>query len=520
MTTTIGSLDLGALSDLRDDVTQYFWFESDSSSAWGSGAHVTLYPESQFTDSTSPNYMKGQNIIMNTDGFSIRNGGLPMMVLDSNSLDFNVVDTTAGTYTTTATFTATGAQIGQSGGAHSVIDANGQRFYVSTVNGIIQLANIGYGEVNNGNANSMGAYYSFGTRAIPTSEYSTSRVYSIGNICIYNGAYYVCIADMDEPGSFNNSYWDKLIGALSFASGFSTIASGYASHAEGNTTKAIDMHAHAEGHYTIASMSSSHAEGYMTHAHGLYSHTEGRETFADAYASHAEGYKTVATLSSGSGSLPWGSHAEGMYTQASGQASHAEGKYSQAIGDYSHAQNMYTIATENNQTVIGKYNSATVSGSGTTEDPYTYSDVGNYAFIVGNGTRNTTADRSNALTVDWSGNLTISGDIIDGYGNKLSGSTTPPVKVVMVDLPSKTYNGNSNAWIYNDNVSATSVTGYTPIAVMQSTPFSGAGELVVQISLDYATYGSRFIGLVRNTGSTARTGVITIPVLYIRNDLV
>lgn len=49
MTKTIGSFDLASLKYLRDDVTQYFWFESDSSSAWGSGAHVTLYPESHLT---------------------------------------------------------------------------------------------------------------------------------------------------------------------------------------------------------------------------------------------------------------------------------------------------------------------------------------------------------------------------------------------------------------------------------------------------------------------------------------
>lgn len=135
MTKTIGSFDLASLKNLRDDVTQYFWFESNSSSAWGSGAHVTLYPESQFTDSTSPNYMKGQNIIMNTDGFSIRNGGLPMMVLDNDSLDFNVVDTTTGTYATTATFTSTSAQIGQSTETHLELNANG----FSILNGLLPM---------------------------------------------------------------------------------------------------------------------------------------------------------------------------------------------------------------------------------------------------------------------------------------------------------------------------------------------------------------------------------------------
>ena len=129
MAKTIGSFDLASLKNLRDEVTQYFWFESNSSSAWGSGAHVTLYPESQFTNPSHANYMKGQNIIMNTDGFSIRNGALPMMVLDNDSLDFYVVDTTAGTYTTTATFTSTGAQIGQSGKPRIVMDNSKVNIY-------------------------------------------------------------------------------------------------------------------------------------------------------------------------------------------------------------------------------------------------------------------------------------------------------------------------------------------------------------------------------------------------------
>ena len=41
---------------------------------------------------------------MNTDGISIRNGVLPMMVLDNDSLDFNIVDTTQGIYANVATF--------------------------------------------------------------------------------------------------------------------------------------------------------------------------------------------------------------------------------------------------------------------------------------------------------------------------------------------------------------------------------------------------------------------------------
>lgn len=139
MAKTIGSFDLASLKNLRDDVTQYFWFESNSSSAWGSGAHVTLYPESQFTNPSHANYMKGQNIIMNTDGFSIRNGGLPMMVLDNDSLDFNVVDTTDGTYTNVASFGATSAQIGQTSGVHTIINTNGLQVFSNATDNFIDL---------------------------------------------------------------------------------------------------------------------------------------------------------------------------------------------------------------------------------------------------------------------------------------------------------------------------------------------------------------------------------------------
>ena len=99
MTTTIGSLDLNAFNDLYSDSTQYFWFEPNSSAAYGAGVHVTLSPEASFIANPS-----GQNILMNTDGINLRNGLLPMMILDNDSLDFNLIDTTSGTYTSMATF--------------------------------------------------------------------------------------------------------------------------------------------------------------------------------------------------------------------------------------------------------------------------------------------------------------------------------------------------------------------------------------------------------------------------------
>ena len=286
MAKTIGSFDLASLKNLRDDVTQYFWFESDSSSAWGSGAHVTLYPESQFTNSTSPNYMKGQNIIMNTDGFSIRNGGLPMMVLDNNSLDFNMVDTSEGTYVTTATFANTGAQIGQTSGAHiqisnfgfdinldsstnianfgtngarigklsgahSVIDANGQRFYAT--NGTTQLANIGYGLSEEFGVLSSNPYYTFGTRENDYAEaYDQTKTYNVGDCCSYDDKLWVCKEKIETPMNWDSNYWIEInIGSYSFSNGKRNISSNLCSYAEGMATRALGTYSHAQNEGTI-----------------------------------------------------------------------------------------------------------------------------------------------------------------------------------------------------------------------------------------------------------------------------
>ena len=103
MATQLGSIDLKSLKTLRDDVSQYFWFNSDSPvPSYGNGVHVTLSPQTTFASNPT-----GQNILMNTDGISIRNGVLPMMVLDNDSLDFNAINTTSGTYTNIASFGAT-----------------------------------------------------------------------------------------------------------------------------------------------------------------------------------------------------------------------------------------------------------------------------------------------------------------------------------------------------------------------------------------------------------------------------
>ena len=183
------------------------------------------------------------------------------------------------------------------------------------------------------------------------------------------------------------------VGAYSTAEGYQTTASENSSHAEGYQTTASGGTSHAEGLQAEASGESSHAEGYRTTASGDNSHAEGQSTTASGTVSHAEGADTAAS--------GFYSHAEGESTNANGDDSHAEGFFTEASGKYSHAEGEYTIANGKSQHVQGKYNIADETS----------------AFIIGNGSSDNA--RSNAVKIDWSGNLEVAGDLKDGSGNTL-----------------------------------------------------------------------------------------------------
>lgn len=128
----------------------------------------------------------------------------------------------------------------------------------------------------------------------------------------------------------------------------------------------------------------------ITSGTGEDSILESGATAASAIYSHAEGFNTSSTNQA--------AHAEGISTLASGLAAHAEGRGTEATGTYSHAEGYYTTASGKKQHVVGEYNVA---------DPYD-----EYVEIVGNGTGNDA--RSNARTVDWSGNEVLKGKLTVG----------------------------------------------------------------------------------------------------------
>lgn len=249
--------------------------------------------------------------------------------------------------------------------------------------------------------------------------------------------------ESSPPGAyaFREGYMTEARGNQSHAEGYNTYATGDAAHSEGRGTSASGDWAHAEGYQTESKGNYSHAEGYSTAADSTASHAEGYQTKSKGNYSHAEGYKTTATYPA--------SHAEGFSTTASRTAAHAEGYGTVASADYAHAQNAFTIAASAAQTVIGRFNA---------ED-----SNDNYAFIIGKGMSD--YDRSNALTVDWAGEVVAADPTIDRDGElpseeqwhtalKLLDTDDDPIEEVRVVR--RASGRMESLWsVYNDNDGAT-----------------------------------------------------------------
>lgn len=202
--------------------------------------------------------------------------------------------------------------------------------------------------------------------------------------------------DKNNPtgtGAFSmNRKVNSDIGQYSVALGENCVASGKSSISVGDSTEATELTAQAFGFYTEANARFSHAEGYYSKVSTNASEkvvTHEVESGAGIYG-HAEGVGTLVT-----GGI--GAHAEGAMTLASGDSSHTEG--------------YKTIASGENQHVQGKYNIEDSSNS--------------YAHIVGNGT--SSSARSNAHTLDWSGNAWYAGTV-EGKALILQSSTPDSTK--------------------------------------------------------------------------------------------
>ena len=225
------------------------------------------------------------------------------------------------------------------------------------------------------------------------------------------------------------------VGQYSFAAGYRTTASLYASFAAGETTTASGNSSFAIGYNTTASGNSSFAAGYSTIASGGYSFATGRGTTASGNSSFATGWGAIA----------------------SGNRSFATGENTTASGDYSFAAGWQTVASYLASFVAGKYNVVDTSNK--------------YVHIIGNGSGSTS--RSNAYTLDWSGNGWFAGDVFVGGSSQDDGikllktgeaipipSTASIGQVLVVKAVDE--NGKPTEWETVDAVDAMVVSSSTP----------------------------------------------------------
>lgn len=380
---------------------QHFWHrdtDPDSDGA-GTGAFVTDEEQDDFLSAiasgTAPTTARPlHNLLMNAEGILLRAATRIRAAFTPSGVAFYDGQGNQAS-NVNAAFGSDGFQVGRSGESHLTGDYHSLQlvnkegtayFYVSDLRDRTGTASVEDVFTADGSTRMffLAVPANSTDYAVTVSDGSGGTVTKSHSMVSFStapsdGASIVVEYVTEDPGATAFTYGSResteTVGLGSAVLGFGAYASDFAAHAEGYQTG-------AEGRY-------SHAEGIGSTASGASSHAEGGYTEATAQDSHAEGYQTHASGDA--------AHAEGLLTRASGTDSHAEGIGSQAKSTASHAQNYYTIAASSNQTAIGKYN---------VEDS---NDL--YAFIIGNGTA---SNLSNALTVDWSGNVELAGSVKPG----------------------------------------------------------------------------------------------------------
>lgn len=264
-------------------------------------------------------------------------------------------------------------------------------------------------------------------------DYDSTSTYAVGDFCVYNGDIYYCTSAISTPEAWNSNHWRLCNPQQDYLHSINPEGNGsFSLNRKSGTT--IGAFSFAEGYQNTASGNSSHAEGGTTTASGDSAHAEGTSTRAEGGSSHAEGSNAVAYRTC--------SHAEGYFTRADGWGSHVEGEG--------------TRASHKDQHVFGNYNVIDTS----TAD---WHQRGNYVEIVGNGTANNA--RSNARTLDWSGNEVLAGKLTATAVNTGSGDVTLSSKAASsggTDLSLVT-TGEKYTWNNNSSLAGLSdVTLTTP----------------------------------------------------------
>lgn len=239
----------------------------------------------------------------------------------------------------------------------------------------------------------------------------------------------------------------KASGDVSFAAGINTVASGTNSTALGGGTQATGQaatsfgsgsvsgadYATAGGENSTATAQHATAIGDAVTADGIAATAFGSETTASGRTATALGSETEAT-GSRSTAIGFGGTASGVYalatgnaTEATGDASTALGSVTQATAKWATAMGVGTEAGAEASTALGSNTIAATNNSlslGAWNDANRTQD--NTLIVAGNGSfNNGTVSRSDALVLDFNGNLEISGTLTESSDRRLKTDIEP-----------------------------------------------------------------------------------------------
>lgn len=202
------------------------------------------------------------------------------------------------------------------------------------------------------------------------------------------------------------SYNGFSMGENSLVNKRATFAIGYHNIISGDSSKTFGSENNISGNSSTAVGVFNTITSVRSHALGYKNTVSGQESCAVGKSNTASGVNSTA--------IGTGCTASGQYSTAVGTSSTASGAGSLALGLGATASG--TIATAIGQGSIAKNVGQLVFGMNNVADTSTNpsTDKGNFVEIVGNGT--SSSNRSNARTLDWSGNESLSGSITLGKG--------------------------------------------------------------------------------------------------------
>ena len=254
-----------------------------------------------------------------------------------------------------------------------------------------------------------GTFLDDGTEAdsIPTSGAGTRMMWYPAKAAIRAGRAGVIsgkedVWDADSVGTYSTAFGvdTKAAGLAAFATGGVTSATGTAAIAMGSNTIATAEAAVALGERTKASASNATALGINTTANGPSATALGRRTTASGIRSTAMGFGTIASGENAT--------AFGRDVTASGTEALAAGRDASASGNQATALGFGAVAATKASLAIGNGNWANDSADST-------------LFVAGNGVTSPT----DALVLDYDGNLEISGTLTESSDRRLKTDIEP-----------------------------------------------------------------------------------------------